>query len=77
MDFEQDTISIRLFFTWVLCIYLILDEGCYILYVFGLKSTVCSHTVSVHLSCDQVTYDFMMDADLHNKFLLRLHIKSF
>ena len=44
--------------------------------VFGLNSTVC-HTVGVHLFSDQVTYDFMMDADLYNSFLLRLRIKSF
>ena len=65
------------FFSWVLCIYIILDKGCHILYVFGLNSTVCSHIVGVHLSSDQVTYDFMMDADLYNSFLLRLRIKRF
>ena len=74
---QQITVSIRLFFTWVLCIYIILDKGCHILYVFGLNSTVCSHIVGVHLSSDQVTYYFMMDADLYNSFLLRLRIKSF
>ena len=74
---QQVTVSIRLFFTWVLCIYIILDKGCHILYVFGLNSTVCSHIVGVHLSSDQVTYYFMMDADLYNSFLLRLRIKSF
>ena len=26
---QQVTILIRLFFTWVLCIYIILDKGCY------------------------------------------------
>ena len=62
---QQVTVSIRLFFTWVLCI---LDKGCHILYVFGLNSTVCSHIVGVHLSSDQVTYYFMMDADLYNSF---------
>ena len=67
----------RLFFTWVLCIYIILDKGCHTLYVFGLNSTVCSHIVGVHLSSDQVTYYFMMNADLYNSFLLRLRIKSF
>ena len=46
---QQVTVSIRLFFTWVLCIYIILDKGCHILYVFGLNSTVCSHVVGVHL----------------------------
>ena len=62
--FEQVTaVSIRLFFTWVLCIYIILDKGCHILYVFDLNSTICSHIVGVNLSRDQVTYDFMMDAD--------------
>ena len=76
-DFEQGTVSIRLFFTWVPCIYIILDKICHILYVFGLNNTVYSHTVGMHLSSDQVTYDFMMDADLYNSFLLRLRIKSF
>ena len=71
------TVSIHLFFTSVLCIYIILDKGCHILYVFGLCSTVWSHVVGVHLSSDQVTYYFMMDADLYNSFLLRLRIKSF
>ena len=33
--------------------------------------------VGVHLSNDQVTYEFMMFADLCNSFLLRLRIKSF
>ena len=75
-EFEQVTVSIRLFFTWVLRIYIILDKGCHILYVFCLNCTVCSHIVGVHLS-SEVTYDFMMDADLYNKFLLRLRIKSF
>ena len=32
-DFEHVTVLIRLFFTWVLCIYIILDKGCHILYV--------------------------------------------
>ena len=67
-DFEQVTVSILLFFTWVLCIFIILDKGCHILYVFSLNSTVCSHTVGRHLSITQVTYDFMMDADV-SKFL--------
>ena len=67
-DFEQVTVSIRLFFTWVLCIYIILDKGCHILYVFGLNSTVGSHIVDLHLSSDQVTYDFMIDIDLYNSF---------
>ena len=62
-DFEQVTVLIRLFFTWLLCIYIILDKGCHILYVFGLNSTMCSHIVSMHLSSDQVTYGFMVDAD--------------
>ena len=77
VDFEQITVSIRLFFTWVLSIYIILDKGCHILNVFSLNSTVCSQIVGVHLSSDQVTYGFMMDADLYNSFLLRLRIKSF
>ena len=68
-DFEQVTVSIRLFFTWVLCMCIVLDKGCHILYVFGLNSTVCSPAVRVHLSSDQVTYDFMMDANLCNSFL--------
>ena len=76
-NFEQVTVSKRLFFTWVLCIYIILDKGCHILYVFGLNCTVYSHIVGLHLSSDQVTYDFMMDADLHNSFLLRQCIKRF
>ena len=76
-EFEQVTVSIRLYFTWLLCIYIILDKSCHILYVFGLNSTVCSHIVCVHLSSDQVTYGFMMDVDLYNSFLLRLPIKSF
>ena len=76
-DFEQVTVSIRLFFTWFLCIYIILDKGCHILYVSGLNSTVFSHVVGVYLFSDQVTYDFMMDADLYNSFLLCLRIKSF
>ena len=66
--FEQVTVSICLFFTWVLCIYIILDKGCHILYVFCLNSTVSSHIVGGHLSSDQVTCDFMMDADLRNSF---------
>ena len=59
---QQVTVSISLYFTWILCIYIILDKGYHIL---------CSHIVGVHLSSDQVTYDFTMDADLHNNFLLR------
>ena len=76
-DFEQVTVSIYSFFTWVLCIYIILDKGKHILYGFGLNSTVCSHIVGVHLFSDQVTYGFTMDADLYNSFLLPLRIKSF
>ena len=53
------------FFSRVLCIYIILYKGCHVLYVFGLNSTVGSHIVDVHLSSDQVTYYFMMDADLY------------
>ena len=67
-DFEQVTVLIRLFFTWVVCIYIISGKGCHILYVFGWKITVCIHRVGVHLSNDQVTYDFMMDADLCKGF---------
>ena len=56
-----------LYFTWVLCVntfislgYIILDKGCHILYVFGLNSTVCSHTVGEYLSSNQVTCYFMI-----------------
>ena len=57
--FEQVTLSILLFFTWVLCIYIILDKGCHILYIFGLNNMVWSHIVGVRLSSDQVTYDLI------------------
>ena len=67
-NFEQVTVSIRLFFTWVLCIYIILDKGYHILYVFGLNSTVYSHIVGKNLSSDQVTYDFMMDTERIKNF---------
>ena len=77
LNFEQVTVLIRLFFTWVLCIYIILGKDRHILYVFSLNSTVRSHIVGVHLSSDQVAYDFVMDADLYNSFLLCLRIKSF
>ena len=63
-------------FYLVTVIYIILDKGCHILYVFRLNNTVCSHIVGLHLSSDQVTYDFLMDADFYNSFLLRLLIKS-
>ena len=76
-DFEEVIVSISLFFTWVLCIYIILDKGWHILYVFGLNSTVCSYIVGVHLFSDQATYDFMMNGDLYNGFLQRLRTKSF
>ena len=76
-DFEKVTVSIRLVFTWLLCIYIILEKDCHILNVFGLNSKVYSHIVGVHLSIDQVTYDFMIDVDLYNSFSLRLRIKSF
>ena len=76
-DFEQVIVSIRLFFTWVPCIYIVLDKVCHILYGFGLISTVRRHIVGVHLFSDQVTYDFVMNADFYNSFLLRLCIKSF
>ena len=46
---KQCTVSICLFFPWVLCIYIILDKACRILYVFGLNITVCSHIVGAHL----------------------------
>ena len=75
VDFEQVTVLVRFIFTWMLCIYIILDKGWHILYVFGFNSTVCSHIEGVHLSSDQVTYDFMLDADLYNSFLLRLFLK--
>ena len=46
------------------------------MYVFGLDGTVYSRRiVGVHLSSDQVTYYFMMNADFYNSFLLRLRIK--
>ena len=76
-DFEQVTITIGLFFTWLLYIYIILVKGCHILYVFGLNSMVCSHIVGIHLSSDQITYGFMVDADLYDSVLLSLRIKSF
>ena len=76
-DSEQATVSVHLFFTWVLRIYILLDKGCHILYVFDLNSTVCSHIVGLHLPSDQVTYGFMMDADLYNSLLLRLRIRRF
>ena len=60
-----------------MCIYIIIDKGFRILYVFGLNSMVCSHIVGVHLPSDQVTCYFMMDADLHNSILLRLRIEIF
>ena len=41
---------------------------CHILYVFDLNSRMCSQIVDVHLPSDQVTYDFIMDADLYNSF---------
>ena len=75
--FEQFTVLIRLFFTWALCIYIILDKVYHILFLFGLNSTASSHIVGVYLSSVKVTYDFMMDADLYNSFLLHLPIKSF
>ena len=76
-NFEQVIISVPLSFTWVQCIYIILDKGCRILYVFCLNDTVYSHIVGVHLSSNQVTYDYMTDADLYNSFLLRLRLKRF
>ena len=77
VDFEQITVSIRLFFTWVLRVYIILDKDCHILYVLSLNSPVGSHIIGVHLSRDQATYDFMMDADLYDSFSVRLRLKSF
>ena len=53
-------------------IYIILDKVCRILHAFGLNSMVCSHVVDV--PSGQVTYDFMMDADLYNSFLLQLSV---
>ena len=38
------------------------------MYVFDLNSRMCSQIVDVHLPSDQVTYDFIMDADLYNSF---------
>ena len=63
------------FFPFGYCVFLSLGKVCYILYVFDLNSTVCSHIVGVHLSSDQVTHDVMMDADLYNSFSLRLGVK--
>ena len=37
-----------LFLIRLLCIYIILDKGYHVLYVFGLNSMVCSHIVGVH-----------------------------
>ena len=48
-DFEQVTVSILLFFTWILRIYIILDKVCHILHVFGLNRTVFRHIVGMHL----------------------------
>ena len=76
-DVEQITVSVCLFFAWVLCIYIILGKGCHNLYVFDLNSIMCSHIIDVHLSSDPVTNDLILDADLYNSFLLRLRIKGF
>ena len=65
------------YFSLGYCVFtFILDKGCHILYAFSLNSTVWSHIVGVHLFSGQVTYDVMIDADLYNSFLLRLHFKS-
>ena len=37
-------------------------KGSHIFYVFDLNSKVCCYIVGAHLSIDQVTYFFMMDA---------------
>ena len=74
-NFGQISVPICFFSIWVLCIFIVLGKVCYILYVFDLNSTVCSHIVGVHLSSDQVTHDVMMDADLYNSFSLRLGVK--
>ena len=55
--FHLDTVYLHIFY-----------KVCHILYVFGLNSTTCSQIVDVHLPSDQVTYDFIMDADLYNSF---------
>ena len=39
-----------------------------VLYIICLTSKVCSYIVGVHLSSNQVTYYFTMDADLYNSF---------
>ena len=52
--FKQVNVLLRLFFTWILCIYVILDKGCHILCVFGLTIVVCSHIVGVPSFSDQV-----------------------
>ena len=46
-DFEQLAVSLCYFFTWLRCIYIILDKGYHILYVFGLNSMVCSQIVGM------------------------------
>ena len=43
------------------------DARC-VLYIIRLTSKVCSHIVGVHLSSNQVTYYFTMDAVLCNSF---------
>ena len=48
-DLEQVTISIGLFSTWLLCIYLILAKDCHILYVFGLNIMMCDHKLSAFI----------------------------
>ena len=69
-EFEQVTVLIRLFFTWILCIYIILGEGCHILYVFRLNSLVCSHIVGEHLSSDQCFFT----ASAYQKFLTTFRV---
>ena len=64
-DFEQVTVSIRLFFTWVLCVYILLDKSCHIFYLLGLNSTVWPG----HL--------WLYDGRWLVYFFLRLRIKSF
>ena len=56
-DFEQVSVSIRLFFTWLLRIYITLGKGCHILYVFGLNSTcICLRTRSLMALWWMLTY---------------------
>ena len=54
-EFEQFTVSVSLFFTWILRIYIILGAVSHSLHVFGFYIAVCSHMVGMHSSSGQVT----------------------